>query len=948
MKTSEAHNQNQTSIPLLCENLFTMLFSFCSHSSWNSKPGVYLPPIPCNPRLSQMRPGVLVTYYLILTSVILLTLNVLLIAQPIESNYDEGALGLGFALRRLPHTGSVLHITAHPDDEDNPLLFMLSRGRGIRTGLLTLTRGAGGQNEIGPELFGALGILRTEELMSIHRYDKVKQFFTRAYDFGYSFSVKETLQRWGRKEVLSDIVRVIRTFRPDIITILPRTGEGGGQHHQASAQLGAEAFRAAGNPNRFSEQLAQGLRPWKSKKLYERVFWGYSSGDDSDQSSDLKIQTGVEEPLLGKNHFEIGMQARSLHRCQGMAQITPLATNTISHWRLIDSNIPTSLNETDFFNGINTSLLGIKNYGNGEDLSSFLPHALEELETQSQLAMKAFHPNQIEKTAGPLANALRIVKMLRSRIKKSDLRDETKYQIGFILDQKEKEVANALRLARQLRLTASVKDGLVAPGQSFELEAHLINGGREPVSVSRIALNLPRNWKVKARYKPLKKLLGGEVLKQIFDVNVPPEANLTEPYWKRNPEMDLYQLIQSEYSTLPWRPSPVFVEALCQTDDTDLTLRKTAQFRYKGRWVGEEEQQHDLLIVPRVSVTVQPRISVIPLSQTNKARAIRVTTTYQGKSPATGSLKLITPKGWKVSPSKTRLFFPQEGQSLNSEFQLRPPPNLKAGQWTLQAIINLDGKNYSRGYQTIDYPHIKKRHLYHPAEVTVKVINAKIRPVKLGYVMGVGDKVPEALRELGVNFHLLSDKDLASDLEQYDVIMTGVRAYLSRKQLRMQNKHLLEWVRSGGTMIVQYNKFEFNKTIDEVGEKRIENSPYAPYPAQVGRGRVTDEKAKVEVLNSSHPIFTFPNLIARLDWNDWVQERGLYFLDKKDSRYQDLVSMEDTFEYNSGRKVGALVIAEYGRGKWLYIGLGLWRQLPAGVTGAYRLLANLVSLGSQN
>ena len=230
------------------------------------------------------------------------------------------------------------------------------------------------------------------------------------------------------------------------------------------------------------------------------------------------------------------------------------------------------------------------------------------------------------------------------------------------------------------------------------------------------------------------------------------------------------------------------------------------------------------------------------------------------------------------------------------------------------------------------------------------MINARVRPnVKLGYVMGVGDKVPEALTELGVDLRLLSDEDLGfSDLGQYDVIMTGVRAYLNREQLQVQNRRLLEWVKAGGTMIVQYNKFEFNKIVQVEGERRMADSPYAPYPVRVGRGRVTDETAEVEILDSTHPIFSFPNRIASPDWNDWVQERGLYFLDEKDPRYQDLVGMEDSFEYNRGRKTGALVIAQYGRGKWLYVGLGLWRQLPAGVTGAYRLLANLVSLESQD
>ena len=888
--------------------------------------------------------------YLVLTTAIFLTLGLLLPAQREGPNYDEGTLGLAFALRKIPQTGSFLHITAHPDDEDNPLLVMLSRGRGVRTGLLTLTRGAGGQNEIGPELFEALALLRTGELMSVHRYDGARQFFTRAYDFGYSFSVEETIRRWGREEILADIVRVIRTFHPDIITILPRTGEGGGQHHQASARLAAEAFRAAGNPRRFPDQLSQGLRPWQSKKLYERVFWGNSAESDANQVADLTVQAGVEDPLLGRSYFEIGMQARSLHRCQGMAQVVPVTTQNTSYWNLVDSTILASPNESDFFDGIDTSLRGIESYvGQAEDSVPFLRQALEEIQNQARIALEVFHSSALERTARPLAKALEILRTLRSRMTESDLQDETKYQIDFLLNQKEEDLVNALVLARQLRLESSVRDGLVEPGQSFELETRLINGGKEPITVRKIAPKLPEGWKVEAQLDQLEKVPAGGVLKRIFDVTVSPEAEFTEPYWTRESKADRYQVIEAEHSALPWSPSPVFVETLCETDGTYLTLRQPTQFRYEGRWVGGE-QQHDLLVVPRVSVTVQPKISVIPLDQSNRTRVIRVTTTYQAKTLRSGSLRLEVPVGWKVSPTRTELSFQHEGQSVSHKFRLTPPPDLRPGQVTLKALAELDGNSYSQGYQVIDYHHIQKRHLYHPAEITVKVINAKVLPnLKLGYVMGVGDKVPEALTELGVDFQLLSDEDLAfSDLGQYGVIMTGVRAYLSREQLQVQNQRLLEWVRAGGTMIVQYNKFEFNKIVQVEGERRMKDSPYAPYPVRVGRGRVTDETAKVVVLDPTHPVFSFPNRITILDWNDWVQERGLYFLDEKDTRYRDLVSMEDPFEYNRGEQTGALVIARYGRGKWLYVGLGLWRQLPAGVTGAYRLLANLVSLGSQD
>ena len=272
--------------------------------------------------------------------------------------YDEGSLGLAFALRKLPVTGRFLQITAHPDDEDNSLLVMLSRGRGLGTGLLTLTRGGGGQNEIGPELFEALGLLRTEELMSMHRYDQTQQFFARAYDFGYSFSVEETLEKWDKEEILKDVVRVIRTFRPEIITTLAQTGTGGGQHHQASARIAAEGFRAAADANRFPEQIAQGLRPWQAKKIYQRS----RRDEDKQDQAVLTMQTGLFDPLLGKTYYQIGMEERAFHRCQGMQQLIPLPRENSSQWELVDATIEIQSSETDLYDGIDTSLFAIEGY----------------------------------------------------------------------------------------------------------------------------------------------------------------------------------------------------------------------------------------------------------------------------------------------------------------------------------------------------------------------------------------------------------------------------------------------------------------------------------------------------------------------------------------------------------------------------------------------------------
>ena len=884
----------------------------------------------------------------------LLILLISILVSPVAfsqmlSTYDEGALGLAFALRKLPHTGSFLHTAAHPDDEDNSLLVALGRGRGLRTGLLTLTRGSGGQNEIGPELFDALGVLRTGELMSMHRYDGAEQFFTRAHDFGYSFSVEETLDKWGPKKILADIVRVIRTFRPDVIVMLPLKGTGGGQHHQASAHLTAEAFKAASDPKQFPEQIAEGLQTWQAKKLYERVGWGGSSSQNLDKNSLLNIETGLFDPLFGKTYFEIGTEARSMHRCQGMPQLIPLPGPRTSSWHLIDSVIENTPQETDLFDGIDTSLFAIEKYVSSQiDQVPFIHSMLSQIQLRIEDAQKIFDPSFPEKTAIYLSQGLELVRNLRTKILTSDLKKWEKYQLNFLLQKKEKDFQNALSLAHQLRLEVLSSDGLIEPGQQFKLQISLSNGSSQSLNIKEIQIKTPKEWKVLVPTNSPKTIPAQGVVKQDFTVTASNSGVFTEPYWKPGPREGHYQIIQPQFATLPWSPPVVTVEVELNNNNTNFRLAEPAQFRYEGTWIGGE-QRHDLMVVPAVSVEVDPKITIIPQTQISQGRQVRVTATYQGTTKRHGTLEFELPDGWNISPKTFRFTFTKEGDSISKWFYLYPPINTHLGAFNIRVWADLNGQKYSRSLQSIDYQHIKRRHFYYPSQLQVKVVDVAVKPgLKLGYIMGTGDKVPEALNQLGVKFKLLEEDDLASsNLDSYNIIITGIRAYLTRKDLQTYNERLLEWVRRGGTLIVQYNKFEFNRTIPQAnGRKIMSDSPWTPYPAQVSRNRITDENTAVEAILPTHPIFNFPNQLTNQDWNNWVQERGLYFLEQKDSRYQELVRMEDPFIYNSGKKHGALVITDYGQGKWLYIGLGLWRQLPAGVEGAYRLLANLISLGS--
>ncbi len=840
-----------------------------------------------------------------------------------------------------------MHITAHPDDEDNPLLVMLGRGRGLRTALLTLTRGEGGQNEIGPELFQALGIIRTEELMSMHRYDGAEQFFTRAYDFGYSFSIEETFQKWDKKEILADVVRVIRSFRPEVIVTLPRMGAGGGQHHQASGLLSLEAFRAAADPSQFPEQIQQGLHPWQAKKIYERFGWGSGDGKQiQDERPLVSVQTGIEDPLLGRSYYQTGMEARSYHRCQGMPQILPTSNSHASHWKLVDSTIPIKFPESDLFDGIDTSLFAIEAYA-GEELVNvpFLHGGLTQIQRHIDAAINAFDPNAPEKTASALATGLNALHTLRVQVRSASLKALPKYQILLMLEHKEKDFWKALRLARQLRMVALVDEGTVIPGQRFILRVTITNGSPDSVRLRAIRVNTPLGWRIDRQGEDPPHISAHSIVKQRYAVTVAHDSELTRPYWARNSLADRYHIVKLSHVTKSWSPPAVTVDVLYETDGADAELHQSAQYPYEGPWVGGE-QRHELIIVPTLSLQVDPKICILSLEHAPQGREIQVSAIYRGSQPATGKVRLDLPPGWQTLPQEQDFRFTAEGHSITKRFHIIPPRDITAGQFEIAVIGSLKGRTYREGLQIIDYHHIQQRLLYHPSVVTFKTIDVKVAPgLKIGYIRGVGDQVPEALKQLGVNFQFLNDDDLTfGDLKQYDVIITGVRVYLNREALKTNNFRLLNWVKEGGVMVVQYNKSEFNKKVQGPDGSQMGDSPYAPYPVQVSRARVTDENAPIQLLDPTHAVFHWPNEINPRDWDHWVQERGLYFLGKKDRRYRDLISTEDPFEYNQGVKQGVLVEANYGQGKWFYVGLGLWRQLPAGVPGAYRLLANLISL----
>jgi LmbE family N-acetylglucosaminyl deacetylase len=921
----------------------------------------------------------------LLSPVIICVLVVVPAAQlrvvPVDE--ERGHVALGLALRHLANTGIFMQTTAHPDDENNGLLVMLNRGQGYRTALATATRGNGGQNEIGPEIFEALGVLRTEELAALHRFDGAEQYFTRAVDFGYSFSLDETFEKWGKDEITADYVRLMRTVRPDVVIGLMPGGAGGGQHHQASALITREAVKLAGDPAKYPEQVKEGLRPWQPRKFYYSAGFGFP-GEPPVTGRTLRVNLAVYDPLLGRTYAEVGTEARSMHKCQGMAQLLSLPGPAASTYQLTETTIPSQMqaDETSLFDGIDSTIPGLAAFA-GPRPPQELNVGLAAVASAVQAAQKGFDAVGDAATLKPLVDGLVAARALRRAVRSMSVDEAAQDEVDFRLRQKETEFEQAILLANAVRLEALAEDGVVVPGQMSKVSVIVANRGGAPVTVKEVTFDGfesaaggrrpsgPRRGDVECTLMrvtapqgfgggmrgrgsaptpagpPVSTLTREQAGQCDVALEIPGGAKITAPYWHRQGEEGRYTFDRDAPFGLPFRPTPFSVQVtLAVSGDgngdagarsVDVTSRLAVEHRYEGD-IFSGEKRTELLVVPALSVRITPEIAIVPAALKGPAseREIRVTVVNDLPGAAKADVHLEPPRGWTAAPAGQTLAFEREDEPLTVRFTVHPEANTPTGEYQVRAVATVNGQAFARGYQVIEYPHIRRYHVYDDARATVKVIDVRTQPnLTIGYVMGVGDQVPPAIEQLGARVEMIGADDLAwGDLSRFDAIVTGVRAYERRDDLRANNKRLLEYVFNGGTAIVQYNKFEFN------------DAQYGPYPARVSSNRVTDESAPATVLAPDDPVLTTPNVISASTWKGWVQERGLYFLGEKDPRYRDLVQLEDPFPYNRGPKSGALVEATYGKGRWVYVGLGLWRQLPAGTDGAYQLLANLISLGT--
>jgi len=893
----------------------------------------------------------------------------------VRSTYDEGAVALGLLLRRLQTTASVLHTGAHPDDEDSALIARLARGDGARVAYLSLNRGEGGQNRIGAELFDALGIIRTEELLQARRLDGGEQFFTRSFDFGFTKTREETARRWNEREILADMVRVIRRFRPAVVVSrwqgTPADGHG---QHQFAGYLTPLAVRAAADAGEFPEQLAEGLRPWRVKKFYVSHFGQAAAAAAAGQGTAagvVEIDTGRFDPLIGRSFYELAMEGRSQHKSQGEAALELRGAQT-SRVRLVEraeSGMQTAAVEQGIYDGLDTTIRGIaRTAGLKNDA---LANDLERIEASAMAALQKFNPLDPHTLITALVGGLNDTRDARRKLASLNDSSAARAEADFLLAHKEHEFRTALQFALGVRVDALASTETVTPGASFVVAVRAFAPDAR-ARIEELRLRAPEAWRIERINEPTTTetaFVGRERPQQVayFRVHVPADAEPTAPYWlaRRAGEParrrgDMYVWRRDDPQTEPFALPLLMGEAVFDAGASAQVLSVPVEHRYLDAVRGEVRRE--LNVVPELTVRLAPALIIVPVNSREHTREVtlqlvnNIEPVAAGTDQllATGSTRLTLPEGWQP-PAATSFKFTSRGERVTLPYMLAIPPGTRAGAYSVRSFaattlperqLRQPGSppqtlSFGRTQHEISYPHIQTHYYYTDAEATVRVFDLRVASVRVGYIMGSGDEVPEAIRRMGLTVTMLDETQLSTgDLSRFDTIVVGVRASQTRPDFAAHHARLVEFVRRGGALIVQYQRPDYAaKKLPplpasmEVPSERAGGSPTI--------ARVVDERAIVRVLAPAHPAFNFPNRITDADWENWVQERNLYSFTAFDPGYTPLLESHDVGE---GEGRGGQVYARIGRGHYVYTSYAWFRQLPAGVPGAYRLFANLLSL----
>jgi len=856
---------------------------------------------------------------------------------------DTGEAGVKQELRKLQTTGRLMMVVAHPDDEDGGLLTLEARGKGVQTLLMTLTRGEGGQNKTGDTFSDELGVLRTLELLAADRYYGVEQRFSRVADFGYSKTPEETFQKWGGHDVpLADIVRVIRQFRPDVLVArFSGTDRDGHGHHQASAILTKEAFRAAADPNRFPEQIKEGLQPWQAKKLYIGNVCGFGASTCADENYTVKINTGEFDSVLGLSYAQLAIEGLKHQQSQGLADISIPSGPRYAFYKLEDSVLAKTTDEKgherDLFDGIDTSLTGLAAQDPKKD--SRLTSELRQINDD----INALNQKQMAESVDPLFDAFNKLDSSIIRMSSRPPRDSAKVVVDR-LEAKEAQANRALNLALGLTAEAAAVDATAAsPGDKVRFEVRIHNGSRYDLQTS-YAGPLPRlDLGIEAPHLPMK--AGATYSAQIAFAIPDLSPVIARPYWHRqNPATDSVNSIDKpQFQTLPFAPDPLNEDIAYSISHHPTPVHESS---WRRPWPGlsvpvttlietadGKKEKRELAVVPAFSIALEPAQQALPLSD-GKETTVNVGVRSNLTGAPKGALRLDLPSGWRAEPSSIGVNLAKRGDKQAFSFKVFPA-NLAQGRAEIHAVLDAGGKKYSEGYTLVTREDLGAFYYFEPAVQHVSIVDVKVpKDLKVGYIMGAGDDIPNVLQQIGMHVTVIPAEKIASeDLAQYGTIVLGVRAYDTHKDLAANNKKLLDFVSNGGTLIVQNN--------NSVGD--FNSGHFTPFPANLSRARVSVEEAPVQILDPGNSVFHYPNEILQKDFDGWVQERGLYFMDSWDDHFKPLLSCHDPGE--SDQK-GGLIEAKYGKGAYIYTGYAFFRQLPAGVPGAIRLFVNLVSAGS--
>jgi LmbE family N-acetylglucosaminyl deacetylase len=878
---------------------------------------------------------------------------------PADLPQDQGAAGLRLALRRLGTTARLMQVVAHPDDEDGGMLTLEARGHGVSTLLMTLNRGEGGQNKIGSNLSDVLGVLRAEELLASDQYYGVQERFSRVADFGFSKSPEETFAKWGGHDVaLGDMVRVIRTFRPDVLVArFSGTDRDGHGHHQASSILAKEAFRAAADPKRFPEQIAAGLEPWQAKKFYIGNVCGFGAMTCPDENWTLKLNTGERDADLGMGYVQFAMQGLRHQMSQGAANWTIDPGDRFTFYKLVDSVAPPKLDkdghEKDFFDGIDTTLTGLAARLGTEEAK--LPRLRSELSGIADFvaqARQSANRNDLYGTGVRLATVASELRRAHREVADASLANSAKADLLIRLEEEIGEAETALSLALNVSLAAVVDSGgrndgtsalpkeadaltTVSPGQEFLVAVKFHNGSKDPLVVNALKLEVPAGWNtISERIRP-EAVKPGDELRVTFKLRVPKDAAYARPYWHRDdPETESINHIDNEkYATLPFPPPALRARVkYVWTGGSDAGLENNISAVVVTPFVDEagKELSRPLAVVPAFSVMLEPGTQVIS-THNGASSTVTVGVTSDLARSEHGVLRLELPQGWKSEPAEQALELSHRGEKKEVQFKVFPA-DLREGRATLRAVLDVAGEKYSEGYTLVTREDLGSFYYYQPARQRVSMVDVRVpHDLKVGYVMGAGDDIPTVLAQVGMDVTLIpADKLGSEDLRRFETIVLGIRAYDTQKDVAANNKRLLDFVSAGGTLVMQYN----------TGVDDFNSGQFTPYPAKLSRARVSVEEAPVEILAPKDSVFHYPNTITAHDFDGWVQERGLYFMSSWDDHFEALLSCHDPGE---DAQKGGLLKTNYGKGIFIYTGYAFFRQLPAGVPGAVRLYVNLLS-----